>query len=390
MSSFLKSGPGVLSYAYWKFDIQNVAQEYLGATPPPISSNGITPLTADLLPIYVDGIIPTKVACFCRFRTSSYDANGFIVPQTIGGFDSDTFFILNATLQQEDNQDLKAHIASYRIVEYPDVRPQLYPLSHRINDIICTSDYDWFPFIIIPNLNSPGLDFALRIKYKKSDGTTGEAFTHFNYTLVYNMPYNLATGIRQLRLLSWFDLTYPIFVPTTVSWDSITEYTVNVINNTGFNWLEVFTTPTFKTYGCNCCKNKVRVRFLNNLGYFDCANFSEVDISLLTKSDSWQKALKYPLDKSDGGNRRLNVHSNEKYSVSTCGYEEKHQNWLKELFDSPLAFIEFDLGSQGQGVVNIPIQILDGEFINRKSRGRFEYVTQLTFMMANENIRQRN
>lgn len=379
----------MLTPYYFQFDIQNVAQEYLASTPALFSVPGISTSIMDAAGIKG----ASAVVCYCKFRTSSINSDGFVEPEGtagVDGYSSNLFSILNAVLQHEDNQSLEQHLLAFQSVYTTPTKYEALPLTHRISDVVCKSDYDWFPFIIVPNAYAQGtLDFLIRINYTLKDGTTGYACTQFNYTLGMSRPYKLPTGIIQLKGLSWHQLVYPTFTSVTVPWDDIKTYTVSVVNNTGTTVATILTTPVFKTFGCNCYKERLRVRFQNYLGYFDCANFSEINNSLVTTSAQWQKSLAYPLYKSDTGINRFNVRSNEKFTVSTCAYDELHQNWIKELFDSPQAFLEWP-GGQGQPVDNIPIIISDGEFIVRKNEERYEYITQITFQMANDNIRQRN
>lgn len=131
----------------WKFDIQDALQEYLGKY---ISDNGknaieeVTDIIADV---------------FCKFRSSGFDANGFIqtentapiqgtsntspVPGT--GLVSNTFYVLNSSLQHEDNQNLATHLNAYKNRTWDGTT---YPLTHRPEGYrICRNDSDTFPIL---------------------------------------------------------------------------------------------------------------------------------------------------------------------------------------------------------------------------------------------------
>ncbi|KAA5532657.1 hypothetical protein F0919_17910 [Taibaiella lutea] len=378
---------------YWIFDIQTVVQEYLKSNLPLLNLLSIAPTTTDFI-----GVNGSSSACYCKFRVSSTDSNGFIVPEGSpgsGGYASPTFYVLNSVLQHEDNQDLKTHLNFYKVpLGFPPAAGyEFMPLSHRPNGyIISKYDYDSFPLFSI-KLPSGESNYSLAISYKRDgDMSFTNAYTQYVYSGQNNIAISIPTGIIQLKPLTWYSNLLPI-TPTTVPFDDITEYTLSLVYDLSIVPPSVlnasFKTPLFKTYGCNCNKQRLHVRFLNYLGFYDAVNFSEINGSIITTSDEWQKALKFPLVKSDGGAKKLTVISNEQFTVSTCEYGEDMQQWLKELFDSPEVYIEWP-GGQGQDAANIPILVKDGEFVLRKSQDRYEYVTQIQFTMSNENIRQRN
>lgn len=131
----------------WQFDIQDAAQEYLGKF---LGENGETEVV-EATPII------TKV--LCKLRSSGYDSDGFIVqedtapvqgtgdtPPTSGtGTSTNTFYIVNATLQHEDNQDLAEHLDTFKNGTWDS---NTWPLSHRPNHYhICPQDSDTFPII---------------------------------------------------------------------------------------------------------------------------------------------------------------------------------------------------------------------------------------------------
>ena len=136
----------------YRFDISDACQEYLSSELAPINSNSLN--------------IPSKyfVECFCRFRTSKYDSNGFISQEKIipvqgtssnapvegGGKQSLTFYVLNAVLQHENNQNFQKHLKSIphlEITETPESKNTL-PLTHRpIEYKICVNDSDFYPIV---------------------------------------------------------------------------------------------------------------------------------------------------------------------------------------------------------------------------------------------------
>lgn len=149
----------------FEFDIQDAAQEYLGKF---LGANGGSSIVT---------APPVITKVFCRFRASGTDADGFIEPEgtppvqatgdtgaTSGdGTESNTFYIVNATLQHEDNQDLASHLSSYK---HRDWDGNVYPLTHRPDHYkICQNDSDYFPIV------SDVEPTKLRIHYIPKGGT---------------------------------------------------------------------------------------------------------------------------------------------------------------------------------------------------------------------------
>lgn len=131
----------------WTFDIQDACQEYLRDF---LAANG----GADI-------VEPSQVLIkvSCKFRSSGLDAEGLIQPEGItpvqgtggsspvagDGYASNTFYVVNATLQHEDNQDAKAHLSSFRVGVW---NANCYPLTHRPTLKIGQSNSDYFPAIV--------------------------------------------------------------------------------------------------------------------------------------------------------------------------------------------------------------------------------------------------
>lgn len=131
----------------WQFDIQDAAQEYLGKF---LADNGESTVVE---------ATPIISKALCKIRSSGFDADGFIVPEgTIPvqgtgdnapvagtGTSSNTFYIVNATLQHEDNQELADHLNTFKNGTWAS---NTWPLSHRPNHYrICPQDSDSFPII---------------------------------------------------------------------------------------------------------------------------------------------------------------------------------------------------------------------------------------------------
>lgn len=151
------------SSSLWRFDIQDACQEVLKSI---IEANGIATIT--LAPASI-------ISVECSFRTSDYDFNGYIASsQTApiqgtsstapvsGGADatSNSFFVVNATLQHTDNQDLFAHLSYYESNTWDE---NTRPLTHRRNDYrICPADSDSYEIVTDKDVSC----IVLRYRYK--------------------------------------------------------------------------------------------------------------------------------------------------------------------------------------------------------------------------------
>jgi hypothetical protein len=152
----------------WQFDVQDAAQEYLQL----ILGDFAEPTIVEAV-----GIL-TK--CQCKLRSSGYDANGFITPEDTApvqgtdssnpvsgtGTDSNTFYIQNATLQHEDNQDLVTHLSYFKTRTWAE---DAFPLSHRPNGYrVGPNSSDIFP-ILYTGSTAPN---KIRVKYRLCGQTT--------------------------------------------------------------------------------------------------------------------------------------------------------------------------------------------------------------------------
>lgn len=150
-----------------QFDILDACQEFLTKF---LAANGASTIA---------GAPPVFLSCFCRFRGSSFNSDGTIdieatepvqgtggTPPIAGtGVESNTFIVLNASLQHEDNQDLLTHASNFKTGMWDTLA---WPLSHRKNGYkVIGSDY--FPFLY---KGSASLS-CIKVTYKRKDGTTG-------------------------------------------------------------------------------------------------------------------------------------------------------------------------------------------------------------------------
>ena len=116
--------------------------------------------------------------CYCKFRSSKIDTNGFIKqeekvpvqatsitpPTSGGGLQTSEIFVLNSLLQHENNQNLEEHLKSF--YNFPD---GILPLTHRSENYkICKKDSDFFSVFNKSDSNIK----CVKITLKKKDGST--------------------------------------------------------------------------------------------------------------------------------------------------------------------------------------------------------------------------
>jgi hypothetical protein len=174
----------------WQFDIQDAAQEYLQKF---MANNGESLIKEATL-------VVTKASC--KFRSSGYDSNGFITPEGVepvqgvgdtaaiagSGTASNDFYIVNATLQHQDNQELTSHLSSFKNRTWED---KAWPLTHRPDHYkICLDDSDYFPIIY----NGCSTLTKLRLNYKWIGQNTFHQISNSNLSacpLLVNLEYEV-------------------------------------------------------------------------------------------------------------------------------------------------------------------------------------------------------
>jgi hypothetical protein len=156
------------SNSNWTFDIQDAAQEYLRKFITAIGDANI--------------IEATTLVCktLCKFRCSGYDTNGFITPDGTApiqatsssaavagtGTESNVFYIVNATLQHQDSQDLATHLTGFKTRTWT---ADAVPLTHRPDGYsVLPDDSDTFPVLMI----SPGIPRTLQLNYRYCNQST--------------------------------------------------------------------------------------------------------------------------------------------------------------------------------------------------------------------------
>lgn len=171
-----------------------------------------------------------------------------------------------------------------------------------------------------------------------------------------------------------------------LDFNNIGRYYVEVKNVNG----DIVATSPMNVQCCGCCADdRVRINFLNRLGGIDAIDFKLLIQEHESKSDEFEKPVQYPLEKPDHGIGRFNVKSNDTFRVYNKEYSEEDREWLDEILDSPIAWIQWE-GTQGQEDSFIPIVIIDKKMEKIKEKDRFIYELVFEFKLSHEKYIIRN
>lgn len=378
--------------ADFSFDIQDAAQEYLFAQVPvlipdvQVAPSGFT-------------------TCFCKFRGSSVDANGIITqegtipvqgsygvpPVAGGGVQSNTISILNASLLHEDNQDLLQHLR----LNWPYSNTPgfiAYLLSHKTDKI-----YDRSSQLL--NTYEGGY-FPLFFNYGAFNNTdSGNIQIWLLSVANTNLIYPLGTGTQPYSAPGVYYIPYTKKTfKTMAGWNAIPAETQNAYYVIVRQYISFAGTMVFRILWQsppvitlpNFGEGR-RIAFLNRLGHYDSVTFSTVDETLKVTSSTMQIPLTIAptqFNKYLVGHSRFNIQSNEN-NVLQGVFDESEMAWLKELFESPKAYIEMK-GTQGQDDYYLPIVLLDAESATRTTTDRYSYLVTIQYAPANDHIVIRN
>lgn len=175
--------------------------------------------------------------------------------------------------------------------------------------------------------------------------------------------YYIPNGPKNLQVL------FPL-----IDFTQVAEYYLEIEDVTD---MVIATTPMNQISPCDNYDEIFRIFFLTALGGIDAINFKLFNKDQETKSDTFEKPETYPLLKPDHAISRSNVKSNETFVVTTIDYGEEDMDWIDELFDSPVAWVQWT-GTQGQPDSYIPIVITD------KKREKFNYNNRYTYQITVE------
>lgn len=365
------------TFYQYTFDIQDKLQEFLNCYFARMyaTRGDMEDATQELYSVRVQ----------CKFRESYVDANGFTrfygtapVQGTkytapvagTGTVSSNIFYCINASLTHLDNQDLATHLSYYK-----EIFQVTYALSHRPNSnagltvgngkyYIAKEDND-FAFCFSNAYSATNWLVTVAGTYKNGTSFTSASVPYvLSVSPLQNKVYSINGGIASLRQYI-----------TGVNWDEVKEYEVFV------------SAPFFQAIrqrytvidGCE----RIRIFFRNKLGTWDGISFEYAEGTTTTKSDVYQKSLPLSLtNKAFHGQQRLQATQDEFMAVQCKEYGERDQDWIKELLDTPVAYVQWP-GGQGQAAGLLPIVILDSEVRTLKNNDRYEYLLMLKYKLSN-------
>lgn len=284
------------------------------------------------------------------------------------GTQSNTFFVLNATLQHEDNQDIASHLNAFKKRAWTS---DAFPLTHRPDNYHVTPmDSDFFP-IVYTGADRPA-SIVLNYRYRnQSTWRTSGPSTFASFTPAKSVFY-IPDGPANL---------HPLFAP---NFGDIAEYYLEVKDTTG---AIIATTNIMTVNGCE--DDYFRIHFLNRLGAIDAINFHVTDITQEVKSDTTERPTTTPLVKSQHAVRRFSVRSNDKHTGLNQEFHEEDLDFVDELFASPLHWLQWK-GTQSQVDDYIPIVLSDQKNMKRKAEDRYSYDVTVEFTLSHEKFIIRN
>lgn len=198
----------------WFFDIQDACQEVLTSEIGTYGGQNFITASRSIITV------------FCRFRSSGFDTDGFILPegtvpqQGTGevspvagtGTQSVTFYVINAVLQHESQQSLTAHMAAFKTGTW---NGSTHPLTHRTGNYrVCPQSSDYFSILSVAAPN------CVRLHYRLKSSS--------EYTIVNSCPGSGGGGCTAVRLSGTVNLPNGN-VGTPYS------YTINLIGTPPFN-----------------------------------------------------------------------------------------------------------------------------------------------------------
>jgi hypothetical protein len=202
--SILRTAPEsqASTYSIFQFDISDALQEYLQPDIAQLDNNNV--LQAPHMSAKV----------FCRFRASDKDSDGFTVeegtkpvqgtndtnPISGTGTQSNTFFVINAALQHEDNQNLQLHLTAYKQGTWAT---NAFPLTHRNRYYFCNNDSDHYPIIFTGDC----IEADLKLNYRLKGQTSFQVATAANINIC--NPITFDTDVTGNRVDVHMDAAIP-------------------------------------------------------------------------------------------------------------------------------------------------------------------------------------
>jgi hypothetical protein len=349
------------------FDIQDPLQEVLGKMIGPNGGSSVFHAT-DLYK-----------TVFCKFRASVM-TSGLVVPEGAepvqgtwnsapipgGGFTSNNFTVVNATLQHDDSMSLETHLSSYKTGTW---KTNCFPLTHRPQkQKIGTEQSDYFPMLVSGQVAYLRVRYVFKGEYDIRTATVSLTAQSFTRAVLY-----VPCGPKNLTAA---------FV--TLNWNDVLYYYVELLDD-----VSAVVGTTTEMHPGACDGESRRIHFVNALGAVDALTLHLTAIDGDIKSDSWTGSLGTTFNRSKHATQRFAVSANRTYTGKTVDYQETEMPWIEELFRSPVSWMEWE-GRQGEPDGYIPVVIQDAKFPSQKEEERYNYEVALQFRLSNETINLRN
>ena len=451
LSSYSSGNDG--SNSYFQFDIQDAVQEFLTG----YLANQLLPMSTlvQASNLYATGFFAANnaVECLCRFRGSTFDGDGLLVPNATvpvqatatsdpesgTGTNSNAFYVVNATRKPLQNSDLEHHLQTLRCDSFESGGNvnSVYPLSNQpknsynnsfssplaegiINLNYCidsySDDYGAFPFYVkefgfarlldTTVLNPYSRTCQVMLQFADIGGNVQQYNIEILPTNVVVTPgvWYLPVGQADIlpMLLAMYDPgVYPQYFfnyPSNVYY-SLVFYDIDAagaFTTAGINQQQVLTTPWFKIQKTGF--EKQRIWFQNAFGCFEQVNFQRTATENKTTSSESFRPLSAPnsygLMDITSGRRRFNVRSSDTIMVSGI-FDETVMPWLQELFSSAVTYLQVPdpegaLVYGGGPAGLLPVQILDNNVEVISEEERFQYMVTLKLRPQWDYIQIRN
>lgn len=163
-----------------------------------------------------------------------------------------------------------------------------------------------------------------------------------------------------------------------IVWRNVSEYYIQAVAGS-----TVISTSPLMKIGCCCDEQGIRVHFLNYFNRYDAVNFNKPSIVHNTDSGSYMKRLSTTFNILEAALEKTNIQANDTYELSTYCYKEEDTAWLKELIDTPKAYMEYKTSY-------LSIYITSGSMELQKSKEEWFYEVKIEFKFSNPYITLRN
>lgn len=396
------------AYAFYTFDLQHVAQEYLAEYYAMPQINLSAMWRADPL-----SKLMGYTKCTCRLRGSMqtngvWSPEGYAIPVqgtadtepiSGGGLLVDAFYFLNASPQFEDwgtfDQYLRHHCQNHYIIR--DKAVKIYTLQTNEEENVYLDDYNYMTVLLGNNcfegVSSPNSRYCTLRAYLSKPGTTDVITIHQNQLEVGNRMLYIPSGIPNLKGtvagasvdFSQYDYYYVCLQDTTYS-DTPNNMFANLVARS----------PKYRIIK-NKNSNKRRLWFRNDLGVMQAVSFQDYTEEL-TVSSGVKMRPQYPLTNSgfngqEAGYQRKNVRSNE-VTTAIGLFSEKEMDTISQLVKSSVAFYErpaityeaYNPAPPSNPAKAIQVRILDSTVVKRKVEDRYVYEVNIQYENSMSNL----